>query len=28
VGIGALTLLGVVLAGRLPTAAHQVEAVS
>jgi hypothetical protein len=28
VGIGALTLLGVVLAGRLPTAAHQAEAVS
>jgi hypothetical protein len=28
VGIGALTLLGVILAGRLPTAAHQAEAVS
>jgi hypothetical protein len=28
VGIGVLTLLGVVLAGRLPTAAHQAEAVS
>jgi hypothetical protein len=28
VGIGALTLLGVVLAARLPTAAHQAEAVS
>src|SRR5262245_2671898 len=28
VGIAALTLLGVVLAGRLPTAAHQAEAIN